>query len=186
MEATTSKTTFFGFPSSDRGLGTALSIVLLVVLSLAQFGCGGSGGQSSSLLVFKKVDITTTTIGTALKSMLMEEERYATPGWEPKQATLETYWMSFTSTTLDMKRLIRVLDENPGILPKARDMWIGRVQDNLAKMKAAGMLTDMDGPISSKLGPAFGEERVAKEGTKLLQAADAIEEILGIQEPVDR
>lgn len=191
MEQITRKTTFFGFPSSDQGgsmhaVGIALSMALLTVFSLAPFGCSGSGGQSNSSQELKKVDITTTTIGIALKSMLQDENRVAATGWTPKQASLETYWMAFTSTTLDMKRLIRTLDANPDIHLEARDMWIGRIQDSLDEMRESGMLTDMDGPITSKLGPAFGVERVENEGTKLLQAAAAIEATLGIHEPVDR
>jgi len=155
-------------------------LVLAALLGIAMQGCGGGGSQSGSSKELKQIDIATTTIGSAFKAMLNEERMFSQGTWEPKQANLETYWMAFTSTTLDMKRLERVLEANPDLRPQTREMWVGRIQDNLDQMRADGMFTEMKGGITSKLGEAFGKDRVVNEGAKMLKAVDSIESMLGV------
>ena len=82
-----------------------------------------------------------------------------------------------------MKRLQRVLTENPALHLEARNMWIGRIQGNLLALQENGSLTELNGPITSFLGEAYGQERVANEAKKMMETSNAIEAILNIQPP---
>lgn len=159
------------------------SVLLVTILSVVPMGCEQSSTSSNSADLLKDVNIKTETISSAMKSMLAQERYFASSGQTPKHASLFTYWTAFTSTTLDLKRLDGLLVANPDIRLKARNMWMGRVQNKLMELQKTGMLTEMSGPITSRLGAAFGAERVANEGKKMLRFAHSIEKILDIQNP---
>ena len=163
---------------------TITSVLLLASLAFLATGCEKETAPPTVAVDhLKAINIQTETISGALQAMLTQEQMFAQANREPKHADLFTYWTAFTSTTLDMRRLERTLVENPDIQLKARNMWIGRIQGKLVKMKEAGMFTDMKGPITSRLGAAFGEERIQNEAKKFLDLSNSIEKTLDIQEP---
>lgn len=99
---------------------------------------------------------------------------------KPLRGELDLFWMALQSTTRNMERIQKTLVEDPSLTNDIRNLWNGRVQEGLTQTEASGMLTKMDGPITSRLGDAFGKERVNNDVKRLFAAAHAIQAQLGV------
>ena len=95
------------------------------------------------------------------------------------QANLDVFWMNVTSTRLGLGRFDRDLDASPELVDKARNLWIGRIQDSLQKAETAGAFS-ADGQVASRLGEAFGKERVVEELQKIVTLKNQITTRLSI------
>ncbi|MED5507048.1 MAG: hypothetical protein VX684_04345, partial [Planctomycetota bacterium] len=92
---------------------------------------------------------------------------------------LETFWITFTATRLNLTRIQELLEAHPGAVASARNFWRGRVQGALQRCVSIGMLDGMSGPISSRLGERFGEERVRTEVEEVMRRSQRLQELLG-------
>ncbi|MCH2144108.1 MAG: hypothetical protein MK082_03060 [Phycisphaerales bacterium] len=156
------------------------ALTLLAVIMLAS--CGGGGDSASTKEIESKINLATTSAGNAFSSMWSDEQSLsAESARKPQRADLDVFWMALQSTARDLERMNKMLEENPGLIDQTRNYWNGRVQENLSKIQSSGMLVNMNGPITSMLGKAYGEERVRENIQRLFAATGAIQAQLGIE-----
>lgn len=162
---------------------TRIPLTSLLVLAALLFpGCSESKLTPEELQkVNDKLNKTTMSIAVALKSMWTTEEVYAQEQDTPRNVDLETWWISLTSTRLNLRRMQVLITEHPITIDRARNLWAGRIQENLNRIDEAGLLTTMPGPVTSKLKSKFGAERVEKETAEVLKLSREIEGTLGLR-----
>ena len=164
-------------------LTKSLNIALLLAITCFVLpACSEGGGASAeSVENAKKINMATTSAGNAFHSMWRAEQGYASSDRKPQRSDLDVFWMALQSTARDLERVDKMLAEDPALVDQTRNYWNGRVQENLSKIEASGMLSTMDGPITSMLGKTYGEERVRKDIDRLLAATSSIQDRLGIE-----
>ncbi|MEE2681090.1 MAG: hypothetical protein VX641_01835 [Planctomycetota bacterium] len=158
-----------------------LTTTLIVLLAFAS-GCSRPGpGPEEMKKVNQKLNQTTMSISLAVKSMWTTEEFFMQEQLDPRKVDLETWWISLTSTRLNMKRVLEIITTHPSTIELARNFWAGRIQEYLDQIIGAGLLGSMPGPITSRLAETYGAERVQKEAGDVLELTRRIETTLGIE-----
>lgn len=168
----------------------SVSVIIILFSPIAvscerSSGTGAAGtvagvGQMDSTERLKKINIATTNIANSFRSMQGAEQRFLASRAKPRQADLELFWMALQSTTRNMERIDKMIAEDPSVTNDARNLWNGRVQEGLAQVEESGLLAKLNGPITSRLGAAFGAERVENDINRLLTAAHSIQVQLGV------
>ena len=92
--------------------------------------------------------------------------------------------MAMQSTTLDLERVSKLLEADPSLVEKTRNLWVGRVQTTLSEIEKSGMLVDRTDPLTSQLGKTFGEERIEQDVQRLFKATRRLQDQLGITDDV--
>ena len=155
---------------------------ILLLLTIQLPGCGDSGGNQAELdQALNKLNKGTMSVAVALESMRTNAEMYADGGRTPMKVELEMWWISLTSTRLNLSRIKTLVIDNPQIVPEARNLWSGRIQGNIDLILENGMLTTMKGTLSSRVIAEYGEERVRKEADQVIGLSEEIEALLGIE-----
>ena len=156
-------------------------LATLIALLAVSFGCSKPRLSPEEMKkVNQKLNQTTMSISLAVKSMWTTEEVFIREQLTPRKVDLETWWISLTSTRLNMKRVLEIITTHPSTIELARNFWAGRIQKYLNQIIDAGLLDSMPGPITSRLESTYGTERVEKEATDVLTLTREIEQTLGI------
>ena len=154
---------------------------LLIALVLVLPGCIESGpSEEEQQKALNKLNKNTMSVAVALKSMLSAEQSFQQRQAVPLKVDMETWWISLTSTRLNLKRIKATLTEYPTTIDSARNLWAGRIQGNMNLITESGMLTTMQGPITSRLAENYGGPRVEKEGREVVELSKQISQMLGI------
>ena len=162
---------------------TKILLATLIMLLAIPSGCSEPPPSPAEMKKLNgKINQTTMSIAVALKSMWNTEQAFTQGNYTPRKVDLETWWISLTSTRLNMKRALATINDNPSIVDRARNLWAGRIQENLNQIIDAGLLTTMQGPITSRLEATYGAERVQKEMRDVLALSQKIEERLDLPE----
>ena len=153
---------------------------LILACPLLVGGCSLAGTDPEpSPETVQKLNSTTMSLAIALQAMWNSEEAYRESGATPQGIDLEAFWISLTATRLNLMRGGKMIDEHPNAVPDARNFWRGRVQGALALCTESGILGEMSGPISSRLGAKFGRDRVRDEVAEVLKLSRSLELALG-------
>ncbi len=159
--------------------GSMLPGILLAWPLLLGACSPGGADREPSPETLQKLNNTTMSLAIALQSMYEAEEASRESGSTPQGLELETFWITFTATRLNLTRIQELLEAHPGAVASARNFWRGRVQGALQRCVSIGMLDGMSGPISSRLGERFGEERVRTEVEEVMRRSQRLQELLG-------
>lgn len=157
-----------------------------ILSTSALVSCDNSGGTASansteSVERMKKVNVWTTNISSSFQTMLNSDKRFrASNAKPPKPLDLELFWMALHSSMLNMERTEKMLTEHPTMTEEIRNLWNARVEWSFNEIEKSGLLEKMDGPLTSRLGEAFGEERVETDIVRIMKSAHSIQAQLGI------
>lgn len=160
-----------------------LNWILLGLLGLATVigaSACSDGSAADTAQARSRINVATTNIGSAFNSMLDYENGFAQREAPPKRADLDVFWMLVQSTTRNLERVNAALQQHPSLRKETMNQWNGRVQEPLTMLIENATLTSRGGAVSSRLGEAFGEERVAREFARLREATTAVQNELGI------
>ena len=154
--------------------------MLLGVISILSSGCGQEDQKIQLADETKAFENTSNKIGNAIKA-IADSLPYFEEGRPPiMQANLDVFWMNVTSMRLGLGRFLRGVDATPELQDVGRNLWIGRIQDNLSRAEAAGAFK-ADGQVALKLGASFGKERVTDELVKIVNLSTEIRTKLSIE-----
>lgn len=160
-------------------IGTTIALLLATGMLCS---CGNSNAEAEKIerMNMQKIENATNAASNSFNSMLRDRERFSQGTRTPQRADLDVFRMAMQSTTLDLERVAKILDENPSLVEQARNLWVGRVQESLTQIEDSGMLVNRDGPLTSKLGETFGEERIEQDVNRLFAATKRIQSRLEI------
>ena len=163
-----------------RTNGSFTGLLLVVMLILP--GCIDSGpSEQEQQKALEKINKNTMSVAISLKSMLDEEQSLQQRQAVPLMVQIQTWWIALTSTRLNLARIKTTLTEYPETIEAARNLWAGRIQDNMNKIIGSGTFTTMTGPITSRLAQNYDESRVKKEISEVLELSAQISTLLGIK-----
>ena len=142
-------------------------------------GCDGEDRTMALAEETKALENTSNKVGNSINAITASLPAFEEGRPPIMQANLDVFWMNVTSTRLGLGRFDRDLDGSPELVDKARNLWIGRIQDSLQKAETAGAFS-ADGQVASRLGEAFGKERVVEELQKIVTLKNQITTRLSI------
>lgn len=160
-------------------IGKTIALILATAMLCS---CGNSNEEAEKLerMNMQKIENATTAASNSFNSMILDAKRFSEGSRKPQRADLDVFRMAMQSTTLDLERVSKILNENPSLIEQARNLWVGRVQESLTQIEDSGMLVNRDGPLTSKLGTTFGEERIEQDVKRLFAATKNIQSRLEI------
>ena len=167
---------------TDRAHSITITITSLLLAGMALCSCGPSNeeekaAREQSLI---RINQTTTAAAASFNTILAMERQFSNATRSIQRSSLDMFWMALQSTTRDLERMGKMLAENPGLIPEAKNYWNGRIQENLSTIESSGMLVRADSPVTSKLGEVYGEDRVKNEIKRLFESTHAIQDLLDI------
>ena len=136
-------------------------------------GCGGEDQAVALAEETKSLENTSNKLGNSINAIASSLPAFQEGRPPIMQANLDVFWMNVTSTRLGLGRFQRDLDASPELVDKARNLWVGRIQDSLQRAENAGAFS-ADGQVALRLGAAFGKERVVEELQKILDLKNQI------------
>jgi len=157
----------------------------LVVCAVFMVSCsGGAEAERVSQMNLQKIENATNAASNSFNAMLRDGRRFGETTRQPQRADLDVFRMALQSTTLDLERVSKLLDSDPSLVEKARNLWVGRVQTPLSEIEQSGMLVERTDPLTSRLGETFGEERIEQDVQRLFKATRRLQDQLGITDDV--
>lgn len=157
--------------------------ITMVLTSLLLASCGKSNTDDETSAMEEQVlriNQITRSAANSFDTVLGMEKRFKNATRTPQRTDLDMFWMAMQSTTRDLERMNKMLKENPGLVPEAKNYWNGRIQENLSAIESSGMLEKRDSPVTKKLGELYGADRVENEVARLYTATHAIQTQLDI------
>ena len=151
----------------------ALSMLLLGGGMILMNGCGGEDRAMALVEETKALENTSNKLGNSINAIASSLPAFQEDRPPIMQANLDVFWMNVTSTRLGLGRFQREIDASPELVDKARNLWVGRIQDRLQQAETAGAFS-ADGQVALRLGEAFGKERVVEELQKILNLKNQI------------